>query len=176
VSTRGFITFVADGVEKTIRINNAYPGGLGVNTLGWLRDSVSVLDDVRRAVGYVRLLGEDARPTPEETEALEALNEIGADRLTPGHILLAGAWFDDRDFPLDSLWAEWGYVIDLDAQKFEVYRGFQQRPPTTGRFAGRGGPLHPKVGFYYPVALAASWPMSELPSDEEFVAKFGGGE
>jgi hypothetical protein len=79
-------------------------------------------------------------------------------------MLDAGVIEDASNFPADSLMAEWGYVVDFDAERLEVYRGFQTSPHDKGRFAaceGRDG--------YYPCALVASWALSELPDEKTFL-------
>ena len=82
---------------------------------------------------------------------VEAVERAGAARLRtrnrhrllrgtqgkPGKILRAGYYEDAKEFPLDSLFCEWGYLVDLDAGTLEVYRGFQKSSPTEGRWAGR---------------------------------------
>ena len=35
---------------------------------------------------------------------------------------------NDLDFAADSLFCEWGYVIDFDKETFEIYKGFNQIP------------------------------------------------
>ena len=87
----------------------------------------------------------------------------------PAAILDAGYALEAVEFPLDSLNAEWGYVVDVDAGTFEIYRGLQRLPHDKGRFARRGGMLHVILDGFYPVALAASWPLDALPTEEEFL-------
>ena len=80
-------------------------------------------------------------------------------------MLAAGVIEDAGDFPADSLFAEWGYVIDLDGDgMFEVYEGFQKSPHDKGRFAGME-----RDGDYYPVALRARWPLANLPDEASFL-------
>jgi hypothetical protein len=85
----------------------------------------------------------------------------------PGRMLQAGVILDASGFPCESLFAEWGYVVDLDSETFEVYVGFQTEPHSKGRFADREG----RDG-YVPVALAASWSLKDLPGDDAFMASF----
>lgn len=183
MSTRGFIGFVADGNEKIgYNHSDSYPDGLGLDVLRWLR--AARLDELLAQVKNLRVVDSDAEPTDQDLERFKEFYDgnVGgrAERPTwyqllrgtqgdPAAILRAGAIEDASGFPADSLFAEWGYVVDVDGCTFEAYVGFQQAPHNKGRFADR--PVRESaVGIYYPVALAASWPLDNLPCDAEFVA------
>jgi hypothetical protein len=175
VSTRGFITFVIDGTEKTAyNHSDSYPDYLGVQVLKWLRgaDIITVTEQARA----LRVADADSTPTTEDVQRLLPYANLGVGEQSPedwycllretqgdpGLMLEAGVIEDASSFPLDSLFAEWGYVIDLDAQRFEVYQGFQQSKPNAGRFADREG----STEGYYPVALVASYPFPDLPGED----------
>ena len=70
------------------------------------------------------------------------------------------------EFALDSLMCEFAYVIDFDANTFEVFEGFNKKPVATGRFVGgmRDG------GNYGPVNLVQQWPLDALPTEDEFLS------
>lgn len=71
-------------------------------------------------------------------------------------------------FAKDSLFCEWAYVVDLDRQTFEVYRGFNTTPPPKcSRFFSDT----PNDGGYYPIAPLASWSLRRLPDVQRFVAE-----
>jgi hypothetical protein len=73
---------------------------------------------------------------------------------------------DDHEFAGSSLFCEWAYVIDFDTGTFEVFEGFNQTPLAEGaRFASLVADDK-----YQPVQLKASWPLSELPSLDVFLA------
>lgn len=205
MSTRGFITFVAGGTEKTTyNHSDSYPDWLGVNVLSWLRTSLGSfepccglfsdqygcsehgresLTHLRDRITALRVVDQNVPPTAEEIESLKgyANSNVGRQDLSdwycllretqgyPGAILAAGVMTDASDFPADSLFAEWGYVVDTDAKTFEVYEGFQKAKHDKGRFAER--PQRER-GEYWPVALVASWPLDALPTNEDFNAKF----
>lgn len=187
MSTRGFIGFVADGTEK-IGYNHydSYPEGLGVDVLGWLRNALTTHPEVLvKQIQALRVVDGDTEPTDQEIEQFKATYDatVGgrSERPTwyqllrgtqgnPAAILRAGVIEDAGNFPGDSLFAEWGYVIDVDSRTFEVYRGFQDSSHTKGRFAQR--PVA-DTG-YHPVALAQSWPFDGLPTDDAFIAAFAG--
>mgnify|MGYP001567924403 CR=1 FL=1 len=179
MGTRGFVGFVIGGVEKIGYVHSdAYPGGVGLDMLEWLRGvgDLAVLAEEADALAVVH---DGRKPTPEEIERLKPWTNLGvgeqseeswycllrATQGEPGEILRAGFIEDADDFPTNSLHAEWGYIVDLDASTFEVYKGFQKAPPTAGRFADRPG----RENGYYPAALVGSWPLTELPGHDDFV-------
>lgn len=189
MGTRGFIGFVADGTEK-IGYNHfdSYPEGLGVEVLGWLRNALTTHPEVLvEQIQSLRVIDGDAEPTDAEIEQFKGTYDpnVGgrSDRPTwyqllrgtqgdPAAIVRAGAIEDASNFPADSLFAEWGYVIDVDARTFEVYRGFQTEVHSKGRFAQR--PVA-KTG-YQPVALAESWTLDALPTDDAFFSALNSDE
>lgn len=184
MGTAGFIGFVVDGTEK-IAYNHwdSYPEGLGKDVLKWLRHVH--LGGARRLAGELRVVGSGSAPTAEDVERLRDYADLGVGsqsiddwyvllRRTQGNpaaMLDAGVIEDASEFPADSLYAEWGYIIDFDAQSFEVYKGFQKEPHTGERFSNRTMPERAGglSATYYPVRCVATWPLSKLPTDDEFV-------
>jgi hypothetical protein len=78
----------------------------------------------------------------------------------------------DLEFVEDSLFCEWAYFIDLDEGVMEVYRGFVKGRPGKGRFADLepSQDKHKPVSErYFPVTLAATFKLSDLPSDKDFL-------
>lgn len=192
MGTRGFVGFVVDGVEKlTITAGDSYPGSGGVEILSWLTAHRADLTDTRpdgiperaRALRLVPASFEPDDPAdldrvrdalrdgPYADFADESVEEVLAFAAYDlGTLLRGGTAVDGTDFPLDSLFCEWGYLIDLDGRTFDVYRGFQTSPPTAGRFTGRP----PAYAGHYPVALVASWSFDALPDRAGFLAATDG--
>lgn len=189
MGTRGFLGFVVDDQEKLAYNHfDSYPEGLGTQVLGFLRD-VAENNAARNLRDEARLLrvvkqGID-EPSETDIENLKPWTSLTVGEQSTAHwynllretqgdpdaILACGYIEDGSDFPSDSLFAEWGYVIDLDTETFEVYQGFQREPHDRGRFAEREG-RDSFTGRYYPVALVASWPLADLPDEETFLATF----
>lgn len=190
MGTRGFVGFVVDETEK-IAYNHfdSYPSGLGRDVLNWLHEALSHgqhRESVVASARSLRVVDPKTSPSAEDIERLRAYADldVGSQDLSdwyvllrktqgvPGEMLQAGVIEDASEFPVNSLFAEWGYVIDFDDNVFEVYEGFQSNPHDKGRFADRS--TKERVGDfdakYYPVALVASWPLDRLPSVEEFMA------
>lgn len=186
MSTRGAWGFVLDGQEKIVyNHSDSYPDGLGMTLATWLVSVLREPDGLARLREQVRALAPvpDAEPDATVIARLAKFHDpsVGGSsgdswykllRRTqgdPAATLEAGLFEDGSDFPTDSLFCEYAYVIDLDADesvgRFEVYEGFQMAPPERGRWAGHAPgrePVQPGATTYYPVELVASYPLPDV--------------
>lgn len=69
---------------------------------------------------------------------------------------------DSCNFMNDSLFCEWAYVINLDDQVIEFYRGFNQNPKANGRYADKTNDYGSTQ--YNGVALIGTIPFSVIDS------------
>jgi len=189
MGTRGFVGFNAEGRE-TITYNHwdSYPEGLGVAVLHFLR-TMDAEDEIRYRDAAIRIkhVSNDVPPTRDEIVELIKYSNLSVSEQDasdwycllrethgkPRQILGCGYAEHAPEFPLDSLFCEWGYLIDFDARKLEVYQGFQTRPPTSGRWAGQTRPprYEGDSGGYHAVELVATYDFDDLPTDEAFTAR-----
>lgn len=179
--------FVAE--KKSVYVYNhfdSYPDHLGEVMLEWARNANA--DDPARIKAMRIVSDETDAPTREDVERLANYTNLSVNQQATGDTtpnwyqllretqgnpdatLAAGVYEDASNFPLDSLFCEWGYVVDFDLGVFEVYRGFQKAAHEKGRFATKPGTTW-STGEYYPVALMASWALEDLPNDESFLAE-----
>lgn len=187
MGTRGSITFVSGGKEKTVYNHfDSYPSGVGAEVLGEVRLRVDngTVEGLKAQIANLKEVNENTPITPAHVEALKEFTDLHVGngtgdpdlwykllRGTQGDvaaILKCGYFESADDFPSDSLFCEWGYVIDADEEKFEVYRGFQTEPHDEGRFAGRVVIEGHRSGQYYPIRLVGSFDFDDLPTAEEF--------
>lgn len=82
---------------------------------------------------------------------------------------------DETDFAYDGILCEYAYVIDLDAERLEIYTGFHTLPPPDDqRFCSADAappegwePKYEGDPYYYPVQMAKSYAFSELATIDE---------
>jgi len=84
----------------------------------------------------------------------------------PGIVLL-----DRHAFAADSLFCEWAYVIDLDQNTFEVYKGFNRAPLPAGERFQDAKSSDASEG-YFPVKHVRTFDLAALPDEAEFLASF----
>ena len=212
MGTRGAFGVIIGEKEK-IAYNHfdSYPDGKGIDTLRWLRQSIAdgELENLRKLAEDARVVREDDKPTAKDKKKLAAytnLNVYGNGQGDDdwyvlmrdlqgdlGEMLKVGYILDMHEFPLHSLFCEWVYLVDLDRNMFEVYKGFQREVPLAGRWAGRPTldeaerwheehlerakkegrePWEDPIPQFKAVELAATWPLNNLPSDEHFLGYF----
>lgn len=73
---------------------------------------------------------------------------------------------NELDFAADSVMCEYAYLIDLDHDRLEVYRGFNEKDLTAeDRFHAL--PLPERAHNYRQIKLAASYALNALPTVEQ---------
>jgi hypothetical protein len=175
LGTRGFVTFVIDGQEKTAYCHcDAYPESVGLAVLRWARVGTEGRELLAARARALRVVSPDSKPPLRDVRELKRFAEgpgkpgtwyhlLRGTQGDPGLILLAGVIEDASGFPCEPQ-ALWGYVIDADAGNLEVYRGGQRQSHGLGRFAHLG-PFAVGDLAYWPPALVASWPFGALPAN-----------
>lgn len=185
MGTRGVLGFRQNGKDKlTYSHFDSYPSWLGNIVNDSLRE---VLTDRKRGIKWLekkvaslKMVEEEIPPTEAQIAKLcKYLNlnvstESKKDwycllRDTQGdfvEILNAGLAIDYSDFILDSLFCEWGYIINLDTKKLEVYKGFQKTTHQKGRYGSSGTVFENQTVMigeqYYPCALVMEIPFKNL--------------
>lgn len=168
MGTRGLTVVIKDGQHRIAQYGqwDHYPEGQGVTALNFLRDGG--LTKLEANLDKVEWLSDDhyAEATAHISEGREWITFEESDKIDKVFPFISrnhGAEIlsrvanhegdssiylrDEIKFVNDSLFNEGTYVIDLDAQVFEVYDGFQTEPHTAGRFAkdtDDGGGLLPR--------------------------------
>lgn len=174
MGTRGLSGFVIDGeVKAQYQQFDSYPSGVGTDVVAAIQSGKITPDAVRSIV----LVDGDSKPTKAQAERLAqfANTNVSTGSLDEWYVLLretqgdllamieAGHMIDSSEFAADSLFCEWGYLVNLDTETLEVYRGFNQGA-TVGRFADvvidqREGSY---AAEYAPITLLAEIPFAEL--------------
>lgn len=182
MGTRHLIAVVLGGDFKIAQYGqwDGYPEGQGKDVLEFLR----AMDRAK----FVRSLERTTFIDPAEAQKLVDAagggdrwqktyphwsRDMGSDVLQFVQDSDGTQLLDRRAFASESLFCEWAYVIDLDTNTLEVYKGFNTTGrPAEGRF--KDFPLEKKYegqSQYYPISLVKTYQLAELPTDEEFLAE-----
>jgi hypothetical protein len=195
MGTRNLTFVYVDGEYKIAQYGqwDGYPEGQGATALAFLwgikhLGLVDAFADKCRATKWIseeelKAAWQDCGAGDDEWVSLEISNRFskryphlsrntGAKILT--HVMESEDGIllkNDIEFAGNSLFCEWAYVINLDDEVFEVYKGFNMEPlPEGARFQD----LKPYFAehsnkTYYPVSLIKTYPFSELPDEDTFL-------
>jgi hypothetical protein len=177
MGTRNATIVIKDNKTKVAQYGqwDGYPSGQGVTALNFLRQAnlsqfgteVDKLDwFTEEELEDLGTAWQDSHPYLSRDTGAEILIEVYKGTVTK--------LVNREDFVADSLFCEWAYVVDLDKNTFEVYEGFNQEPLTkddrffdlTENVERRGD------NQYHPCKMIKSYPLDNLPTEEEFIEYF----
>lgn len=187
MGTSHILCIIKDGEHKVSCADrlDGYPSGAGIGILGMLNPRS--VEKLRTRIDSCRYLKKDVveryrnicRNTHEDFYEM-LYNNIPGYTYRSGSRLILDILSGDGivyteckyDLVFDSLWCEWGYVIDLDRNTFEVYRGMNQEPIDENERFYDGNVPHeaPGGGGYYPLRLVHSYRLDDLPSPDDFIS------
>ena len=180
MSTRGVVGFRYKRKDLlAYNHSDSYPSYLGNKVVHDLHDLLQKgLKPLIRQVEALTIVTEETpRPDEKTQRRLRKYGNSGvgnsdeywyrALRETQGDIkaiLQSRFLLDSAATILDSLYCEWGYIVNLDDETLEIYKGGQTKPSRLGRYAK----LRPSNG-YYPCALVQVFEWTEIMNDVEAV-------
>jgi hypothetical protein len=153
MGTRGVYGFRIDGVDKLAYNHyDSYPDGLGASIVTEVRglSHTMLLEDLRESVRGIEMVDEASKPTEKQKQLCRDaglvdlhVSEKSEDdwyclmRGGQGSLIFPlrlGFMLDSGDFIKDSLFCEWGYIVNLDTGMLEVWEGYQTRPQVGNRY------------------------------------------
>lgn len=174
MGTRGIYGFYKYGIDKiTYNHFDSYPEGLGEDIVKFIHNT-SILE-MNEIFNKIILVNDNTIPTAEQifecTEYYD--NNVSSRTITDWYCLLRKAqgnletyksglkyMIDNKDFIKDSLFCEWGYIINLDKNILEIYKGFQKTPNKNRYFYdGR------ERDGYYNCKLIKTFPLNNIPEN-----------
>lgn len=188
MGTRGINVIVANGEIKCAQYNqfDSYPSGQGATALKFLNEEMTS-DFKEKVLACVGITPEEYKQYWVDCGADPKSDMVGmdvSDKFKKKYLHLhrdCGAEIygliqksmhglklqNTIDFAADSLFCEWGYVVDLDKNTFEIYKGFNEHPlEKNERFEF----LNDKADDgYYPIKLVKFYNLENLPTLEQFL-------
>lgn len=185
MGTRGAIGFVVNGEEKvSYNHMDSYPSYLGKNLLKDLT-TITDLDVLHENVRRISMVDAYDVPdlSPEEIENLKEFTNTSVGQGNDWYSILREVqgsiqpyyrqenplryMTDSKSFLYDSLFCEFAYIVNLDTNMVEFYRGFNHNLNAPGRYACppelkaelNSVATNKPSGDYYGVALVCEAPI-----------------
>lgn len=182
MGTRGTYGFRKDGVDKlTYNHFDSYPSYLGEKIVSFCYEHS--IEEFNELFDKIVLVNESEKPTPEQIDICRQnglINlAVSSKSEDDWYCLLRNCqgdldalfemnnkayMIDNGDFIKNSLWCEYGYIINLDEEVLEYYEGFQKQPQSDNRYG-----CIPDEHGYYPCKLILEIPLNELDDVDKIV-------
>ncbi|MBN8643471.1 MAG: hypothetical protein J0L86_16790 [Flavobacteriales bacterium] len=193
MGTRNLTMVIQDQQTKVAQYGqwDGYPEGQGLTILSFLEEKTNI-EKLKQILPKVRFENkQDMKQKSEFFKSMGAedgwMNMEQADQFHKRYPLLTRnlggeilskmleyanqkeiVLVNSEDFALDSLFCEWAYVVDLDKNTLEVYKGFNQSAITPkDRFYN----LYDKKNRYKPIKIVKSFSLDKLPDAEKFISE-----
>lgn len=159
MGTRGAYGFYKGGKTKvTYNHFDSYPRGLGIAVMEFIKETS--IDEMNEIFNNITLVSEDDTPTLQQIKDVSRIIGTEINDTTDWYSLLRPVqgdlniykkglkyMIDSEEFLKDSLFCEWAYIINLDKNVLEVYKGFQKKPQKNRYYTTKD------IDGYYNVAL-----------------------
>lgn len=140
MGTRGAYGFYKDGETKaTYNHWDSYPSGLGTDVAKFVE--ATPVDEMKKIFEQINMINSNTTPTEEQIKKSEKYfnDNVNLGVKTDWYALLRESQGDlfaykeglpymiegGAEFIQDSLFCEYAYIINLDEEVFEIYKGFQ---------------------------------------------------
>lgn len=149
MGTRGAYGYRINCQDKvTYNHFDSYPDYLGRRVMAYI--SATPIPEMKEAASRIELVKCESHPTQLLIERYKkyADLEVSDHKYEDWYCLLRNCqgdlfayhhglrhMVDYRDFLIDSLFCEWAYIINLDTEKLETYKGLNKDPESPGRYA-----------------------------------------
>ena len=178
MSSSGFTGVLVNGELKTSYNHmDSAPSELGTDVTKFIKAVVDLgmIEKYKELANVLKLVNQHVVPEPEDRElygrysdssVADGSNWYATLRKLQGDIaaqLEAGVAVDSQEFYNDSVFCEYGYLVNFDYSTLEVFRGFQKYSHDNGRFAAN---TPPRDNGYYPVALIAEFSFADIAASE----------
>lgn len=178
MSTRGVCGFHKNGTDKiTYNHSDSYPRELGNGVKKFI--SNHSIQELNYIFDKIILVDRHSKPSDDQINECKRYLDLGVSeqteddwycllRLSQGDLETYAKglryMIDDSNFIKESLFCEWGWIINLDKNVLEIYKGFQSCPNYNRYFT----PIPTNDGgsgsFFYNCQLIKEVPLSEVNS------------
>jgi hypothetical protein len=170
MGTRGTLGFRKNGVDKLMYNHfDSYPSGLGAKVIEFLKNTS--IEEMSAIFDKIEMIDGDVKPTAQQIEECKKWTNLTVSEKSADdwYCLLRDAqgelsafkeglryMLEANDFIKDSLFCEYGYIINLDDNVLEFWYGWQEKPQEGNRYG-----TEVSKG-YYPCRLVKTYPLSDF--------------